>query len=143
MHEITATLDEGYAVTIETDQGHTWHADEPEEAGGTDTGPNPYELLMGSLAACTAITLSMYAQRKGWELAGVEATYRHDRIHADDCEDCDDETKGYIDHVTSEITIRGELDDQQRKRLAEVAERCPVHKTLEKGVHITDEVSFS
>ncbi|MDX1619584.1 MAG: OsmC family protein [Nitriliruptorales bacterium] len=142
MHEITATLEEGYAVTISTDEGHEWQADEPEDKGGTDTGPNPYELLMGSLAACTVITLSMYAQRKGWALTGVTATYRHDRVHADDCADCEDDMLGYIDRVTSEITIEGDLDDEQRDRLGDIAAKCPVHKTLEKGVHIIDSVKF-
>lgn len=143
MASITARLVEGFAVDIETDAGHSWRADEPESRGGSDTGPDPYELLVGAVAACTCITVSMYAQRKGWDLESVEATYEHDRIHADDCTDCMDDVKGYIDRITSHITIKGDLDDEQRERLTEVAKRCPVHKTLEKSIHMVDEVEFA
>lgn len=142
MAKITATLTDGYTVRLESSEGHTWTADEPEDVGGADQGPNPYELLLGSLAACTSITVSMYAQRKGWPLRRVAATYAHDRVHAKDCADCDDDRSGYIDHITSDIVIEGDFDDAARERLAEVAARCPVHKTLEKGVHLTDEVRF-
>ncbi len=142
MATITAELDEGMAVTLESDAGHRWQADEPEEAGGSGTGPDPYELLLGSLAACTCITVKMYAREKGWALEAVSARYRHDRVHADDCDECDDDQSGYIDRVTGDLTITGDLDDQQQRRLAEVAGRCPVQKTLEKGVHVVDDVSF-
>ena len=142
MAKITATLTEGYTVTLESSEGHTWMADEPEDVGGDDQGPNPYELLLGSLAACTTITLSMYAQRKGWELRRIEASYAHDRVHADDCADCEDDRVGYIDRITSDIVIDGDLDDHARERLADVAAKCPVHKTLAKGVHLVDEVRF-
>ena len=143
MGTITAELTEGYAVSLSTSSGHTWAADEPTEVGGTDIGPNPYELLLGALAACTSITVSMYAQRKGWPLEGIEVSYEHDRIHVDDCADCEEHHRGYIDRIVSEITIRGDLDESQRKRLAQVAASCPVHKTLDKGVHLVDHVNFA
>lgn len=143
MATVTAELAEGYAVDVRTEQGHRWRADEPTHAGGTDTGPNPYELLLGSLAACTSITVSMYAERKGWAFEGIEVTYEHDRVHADDCADCDERHNGYIDRITSQVTIYGDLDAEQRERLAQVAQRCPVHKTLERGVHLVDEVTFA
>ena len=139
MTRVTAELTEGYAVTIEG-AGHYVQADEPEDAGGTDTGPTPYELLLSALAACTTITISMYCQRKGWTLDKVTASYEHDRVHADDCADCDDERTGYIDRVRGQVTIHGEFDDAQRARLAQVAARCPVHKTLEHGIHFEDTV---
>ena len=142
MRTITAELTEGYAVELRTSTGHTWTADEPTGVGGTDTGPNPYELLLGALAACTSITVSMYAQRKGWAFEGIEVSYEHDRIHVDDCADCEEHHRGYIDRIVSQVTIRGDLDETQRKRLAQVAASCPVHKTLDKGVHLEDHVHF-
>jgi putative redox protein len=143
MSTITAALTDGYAVELASSSGHRWSADEPTSAGGTDTGPNPYELLLGALASCTSITLSMYAQRKGWPLDGVEVRYEHDRVHADDCADCEDQQHGYIDRIVSDITIHGDLDEDQRQRLTQVAGSCPVHKTLDKGVHMVDHVRFS
>jgi uncharacterized OsmC-like protein len=143
MATITAELTEGYAVDLHTSSGHRWTADEPTSVGGTDTGPNPYELLLGSLAACTSITVSMYAQRKGWAFDGIEVRYEHDRVHVDDCADCEEHQRGYIDRIVSHVTIRGDLDETQRKRLAQVAANCPVHKTLGKGVHLVDNVSFA
>ncbi len=143
MTTVTGTLTDGFAVDLATSSGHQWAADEPTEVGGTDTGPNPYELLLGALAACTSITLSMYAQRKGWDLQGVEISYEHDRVHVKDCEDCQDHQRGFIDRIVSQVTITGDLDEQQRERLAEVAAGCPVHKTLEKGVHLVDNVTFN
>lgn len=141
MSQITATLSSGTQVELSNGR-HTWTADEPAPVGGTDTGPNPYELLLGSLAACTCITLALYCRHKKIALESVTASYEFDRIHAKDCADCDDETKGYIDHITSDVKISGDFDDAQKKRLAEIVERCPVHKTLAKGVAITDKASF-
>ena len=143
MATIEALLTDGFTVALSSSEGHEWTADEPRSMGGADLGPNPYELLLGALAACTCITVSMYAQRNGWKLTSIQTRYDHDRVHARDCEECDDDRTGYIDRVRSSITIEGELDEAQRARLAEVAAACPVHKTLEKGVHIVDEVAFA
>ncbi len=142
MARITAELTAGTLVSISNGR-HTWRADEPPEAKGTDIGPNPYELLLGSLAACTCITLSLYAQHKGIALKAVSAWFEYDKIHAKDCEDCEDPKQGFIDRVTSSIRIAGDFDDAQRKRLGEVAVRCPVHKTLANGIHIVDKVEFA
>jgi len=138
---ITATLQTGTAVRLSTER-HQWTADEPPDLGGTDTGPNPYELLLGSLAACTCITLALYCRHKGIELRAVEATYDHDRVHARDCEECDDERTGFIDRIRSRVRIDALVDDAQRDRLAQVVTRCPVHKTLENPIAISDEVTF-
>lgn len=143
MTTITAHLQQGLAVDLRSSSGHRWAADEPVGLGGTDTGPNPYELLLGALAACTTITVSMYAQRRGWALEAVEVSCEHDRIHVDDCADCESRHRGYLDRIVSRVTIRGDLDDAQRERLAQVAARCPVHKTLTKGVHLEDHVTFA
>lgn len=141
MATITADLTHGYAVELRAG-AHVWHADEPVDIGGTDTGPNPYEMLLGALGACTSITLSMFCRRKGWDLHSVSIRYELDKVHADDCASCEDELTGYIDRIHSEIFIEGTFDDDQRERLSVVAQRCPVHKTLGNGVHYTDAVIF-
>lgn len=123
----------GFRTDINAD-GHALTADEPAEVGGTDLGPSPYGLLSAALAACTTMTLRMYANRKQWPLDQATATVRHEKIHAADCADCtssDDAGIGAkIDVFHRELTIAGELDDAQRARLLEIADRCPVHRTL-------------
>lgn len=141
MTQITANLTSGTGVLLSNGR-HEWRADEPPDVGGADTGPNPYELLLGSLAACTCITLAMYCRHKGLALEAVRATYDFGRVHAKDCEDCDDSAKGFIDKIDSQILISGDFDSAQKKRLVEVAQRCPVHKTLANGVRMSDDVSF-
>lgn len=142
MTTITAELDEGFAVAIRSSAGHEWQADEPEDRGGSDTGPDPYELLLGALASCTSITISMYCQRKGWDLERVSTRLRHDRVHAEDCKECDEDQRGYIDRIESEITIVGDFDEDQQQRLRRAAERCPVRKTLQKGMVVADDFTF-
>ncbi len=141
MARITAKLTKGMAVQRSTGR-HEWNADEPLEAGGTDTGPNPYELLLGSLAACTCVTISWYCRHKKLSLESVSATYDFERIHIDDCKDCDIPDKGYIERITSNVHIEGDFDEAQRKRLAQIAQRCPVHKTLAHGVAFDDNATF-
>lgn len=133
MTTITAELVDGFQVDI-TNGDHTWRADEPLDLGGTDTGPNPYDLLLGSLAACTTITLSMYAQRKGIEIESLSVQYSHEKVHVDDCEQCDETHSGMIDRITSQVFVDGQFDDATRTRLTQIAQRCPVHKTLDAGV---------
>lgn len=142
MSSITATLTSGMRVLMSNGR-HEWVADEPITLGGTDTGPNPYELLLASLAACTCITLSFYCRRKGIALESVKSNYEFDRVHAEDCENCDDPKSGFIDKITSHVQIKGDMNDAQRKRLAEIVERCPVHKTLGNGVTFSDNATFS
>ena len=142
MARITATLTSGMAVRLSNGR-HEWAADEPLEAGGTDSGPNPYELLLASLGACTCITISWYCRNKALPLESVNATYDFSRIHAADCEDCDDPKKGFIDKITSDVRIVGDFDEAQKKRLAQIVERCPVHKTLAHGIVFEDRATFS
>jgi putative redox protein len=108
---------------------HRLAADEPLQSGGSDRGPNPYDLLLASLGACTAMTLTMYAQRKGLPLRGVTTRLRHSRIHADDCAACETE-EGRIDSIELTIELDGPLSDEQRSKLLEIARKCPVHRTL-------------
>jgi putative redox protein len=139
MATITADLRTELQVDISNGR-HTWRADEPLDVGGQDTGPSPYELLLGALAACTCLTIAMYARRKGMAFDSVSAQFTYDKRHADDCEFCEDNAGGFIDTVTSEIFIEGTFTDEQRSRLAEVATRCPVHKTLERGISFNERV---
>ena len=115
---------------------HRVLADEPVAGGGNDAGPNPYELLLSALGACTAMTVRLYAQRKGWPLDGVEVALQHERIHAEDCADCET-PEGFLDKISKQLTLLGpQLADEQRQRLFEIAERCPVQRTLQREIVI-------
>jgi putative redox protein len=115
--------------------GLSWSADEPVEAGGEGTGPDPYALLLSALGACTSMTLLMYARRKQWPLETVRVALRHDKIHAEDCAECETRT-GMVDRIEREIALAGALSLEQRQRLLEIANRCPVHRTLSSEIRI-------
>jgi uncharacterized OsmC-like protein/alpha/beta superfamily hydrolase len=141
-----ATMEEPGLVVSETGQGcfaqcirsghHSFSADEPREHGGDDTGPTPYDLLLASLGACTSMTIRMYAARRNLPLRHVAVTLRHAKIHARDCEDCDTK-EGRIDHIERSIALRGDLSEDQRAKLVEIADKCPVHRTLRGEIRIT------
>jgi putative redox protein len=117
------------------DGRHELIGDEPVAVGGKDLGPSPYELLLMSLGACTSMTLRLYANRKGWPLARVIVRLRHEKVHATDCENCED--KGArLDRIDRYIEVAGELDATQRERLLQIAEMCPVHRTLTSHIEI-------
>lgn len=131
---VTETGDGPFAQRI-TAGRHVLPADEPPSIGGKDSGPTPYDLLLAGLGACTSMTLRMYAGRKNWPLVRVSVALRHEKVHAQDCADC--ETKeGRIDRIEREITVTGALDAEQRRRLLEIADKCPVHRTLENEVKV-------
>jgi putative redox protein len=124
-----------FAQIVSVGDRHRLYADEPAAFGGNDTGPSPYDLLMASLGACTNMTLRLYAEHKNIPLQSVSVTLRHAKIHARDCESC--ETKeGRIDRIDRELTIEGTLDDATRQKLLEIANKCPVHRTLHSEVWI-------
>jgi putative redox protein len=125
---------ESFAQQI-TVGGHELRADEPKAAGGSDTGPGPYDLLISALGACTSMTVSLYARRKQWPLEAVTVRLRHSKIHAADCADC--ETKdGMLDRIERDVELHGNLTAEQRARLLEIANRCPVHRTLTSEIQI-------
>lgn len=122
------TPSDGFATSIAIGR-HGLTADEPESAGGSDAGPSPYQLLAAALASCTSMTLVMYARHKGLDLDEATVRVEHRRIHGEDCSDC--ETREVrIDRFDRELVLRGRLDDGARRRLVEIADRCPVHRTL-------------
>ena len=131
----------GYETTIAV-RGHELTADEPSDVGGGDRGPTPYDLLLAALNACTAMTLRMYADRKGWPLAAVTVRSRHAKVHGEDCAECET-VKGWVDRIQREIELAGELDEQQVRRLLEIADRCPVHRTLHGEVIIETRLAAS
>jgi putative redox protein len=132
---VTRTGTRGYRTQIRAGT-HGFEADEPVAVGGEDAGPSPYDLLLAALGACTGMTLRMYADRKGWPLESATVHLTHSRVHA-----VDGQAAGSgdvrTDHIERTIVLAGALDDEQRARLMEIADRCPVHRTLERGVHVT------
>lgn len=131
---LTRTGDEGYTTEIVAGKHHLI-GDEPASVGGNDFGPTPYDYLAIALGTCTGMTLRMYADRKGWDLKEAKVHLQHNKLHAQDCADC--ETKeGKVDHIQRVIELEGNLEEDQIKRLMEIADRCPVHRTLHSEVKI-------
>ena len=144
--QVNITAQPGTVVVAETGVGkfanaisiggrHTLLADEPVDYGGTDTGPSPYDFLLAGLGACKSMTMRMYAERKGWPVDKVKVTLKHDKIHAQDCEMCET-TDGRIDRIDVEIEVMGDMDEETRSKIAEIAKKCPVHKTLQSEIVI-------
>lgn len=124
----------GFAQEIQCG-AHQLTADEPVSFGGTDRGLSPYDLLLAALGSCTSMTIGYYARTRKWPLEKIVITLRHTKIHASDCAEC--ETKeGKIDRIEREIQLSGALSDEQRKKLMEMADRCPVHRTLTSEINI-------
>ena len=127
-------LENKFTTEIHTPHHHLT-ADEPASVGGDNLGPSPYELLNSALGACTVMTIKMYAERKGWDLKEVFVYLSYQKKHSDDL-DLETDLTGNIDHIAKKIVFIGNLDDKQRKRLLQIASKCPVHKTLQNQVII-------
>lgn len=135
-HQVAASLDANDGFTTQMKVGnHYMIADEPETYGGNDFGPSPYELVSAGLSACTVMTIQMYAKRKGWPVDNVEVHTSYSKTHAEDCENCETDS-AKIDTFHREIKLTGDLDEKQRARIMEIADKCPVHKTLHSTTQI-------
>jgi uncharacterized OsmC-like protein len=125
---------DGFAQEIVAGSHHL-RGDEPLTEGGTGTGPSPYDLLLAALGSCTSITVAMYARRKGWPLERVTVHLRHHKIHAEDCAECETRV-GILDQIERDIQFTGLLTSEQRAKLLEIADKCPVHRTLKSEIDI-------
>ena len=135
-HQVVASLDTEDGFTTQMKVGnHFLMADEPTSYGGNDFGPSPYELVSAGLSACTAMTIQMYVKRKGWDLQNVEVHTSYGKTHAEDCEDCEN-TASKIETFNREIKLTGNLDEKQIQRILQIADKCPVHKTLHNEVQV-------
>jgi len=143
--EVTVQLGAGTDVRLSA-RHHSWRGDEPSSHGGTDTGPTPYEQLLGALGTCTALTLRMYARHKSLPLESVEIRYRFTRELPADCPECtetDLPPDATLDVIRAHVVLRGDFNEAQRERLRQVAGRCPVHRTLEGGPRLFETVEFA
>ena len=133
-HVIARGSATGFAQEIEIGP-HRLTADEPVESGGTNTGASPYDFVLAALGSCTSMTISLYAKRKHWPLEKVEVSLWHSKIHAADCAECETR-EGRIDRIEREIKLTGALTAEQRSKLIEIADKCPVHRTLTSEINI-------
>ncbi len=142
MQVVVRTGAEGYTTEIKAGS-HSMLADEPKSVGGADLGPTPYGLLASALGACTSMTLRMYADRKKWPLENITVHISHGKIYAEDCKACTEGKTGKIDQFQKEIELDGPLDAKQKERLLQIADRCPVHRTLHSEVEILTQLRES
>jgi len=138
MNEVVVTSQSNLRNEVRYGTDHSFTTDEPISAGGEDAGPDPYTLLLAALGSCISMTLHLYARRKQWPLEGVSVRLRQNRIHAKDCQDCTKTEEGYIHRIERSVTLTGQLSDEQRARLQEIAHKCPVHKTLTSEIVIAE-----
>ncbi len=139
------SLDDYQYAQLLTADGHAFIADEPPDVEGDGLGPDPYDLLLWGLGACTAMTILMYARRKGYKVWSVAVQMEHDRVYAKDCASCGEDTPhaegDKIEIIRRKITVRGDLSDEERGLLLDVAKRCPVRRTLQAAPHVEDSLS--
>ena len=138
MSEVTVTSIMKLQNEVRYGDNQTLIIDEPKEAGGDGAGPDPYTLLLSALGGCISMTVTLYARRKGWPMERVTVRLRQQRIHAKDCIECEQDTEGYVHRIERSVTVEGDLTEEQRARLQEIAHKCPVHKTLTSKIVIAD-----
>jgi putative redox protein len=130
MGEVNVTSLAGLRNEVRYGAGQTFTTDEPVEVGGEGAGPDPYTLLLAALGSCVSMTVKLYARRKGWPVERIEVRLRMRRTHADDCAECLTKGDAYVHRIERSVTIEGDLNEEQRARLQEIAHKCPVHRTL-------------
>ena len=138
MSEVTVTSLSNLRNEVSYGEGPTFVTDEPAEVGGEGTGPDPYALLLAALGSCVSMTVTLYARRKGWPLERVRVRLRQRRVHAKDCAECASDSNDFIHHIERAVELEGNLTEEQRARLQEIAHRCPVHRTLTNEIAITE-----
>jgi len=138
MSEVTVTSLSNLRNEVSDGAGQTFVTDEPLEAGGEGAGPDPYALLLAALGSCVSMTVTLYARRKGWPLERVRVRLRQRRVHAKDCAECASNSANFIHHIERAVELEGDLTEEQRARLQEIAHRCPVHRTLTNEIAITE-----
>lgn len=138
MSEVTVTSIMRLQNEVSYGDGQTLIIDEPKSLGGDSAGPDPYTLLLSALGGCTSMTIMLYARRKGWPVERITVRLRQQRVHAKDCLECERTLEGFVHRIERSIEIEGDLTDDQRARLQEIAHKCPVHKTLLSEIVITE-----
>ncbi len=138
MSDVTVTSLSNLKNEVRYGDNHTFVTDEPLSAGGEDAGPDPYTLLLAALGSCISMTTTLYAKRRAWPLDRVTVRLRQERIHAADCVECTRAAEGYVHRIQRSVTFEGNLSEEQKSRLREIAHKCPVHKTLSSEIVITD-----
>jgi len=138
MSEVLVTSHQNLRNEVRYGSGHTLITDEPTEIGGEDLGPDPYTLLLAALGTCISQTVTLYARRKNWPLEQVTVRLRQNRIHAKDCQECAQNSEGYIHRIERAVSFKGDLTDEQRERLQEISHKCPVHRTLSSQIVIAE-----
>lgn len=137
MSEVTVTSLTNLQNEVSYD-GKTFLIDEPQALGGEGLGPDPYTLLLSALGGCISLTVTMYARRKNWPLERVTVRLRQERVHAKDCAECQHSTEGFVHRIERSVTVEGDLTEEQRARLQEIAHKCPVHKTLTSEIVVAE-----
>lgn len=138
MSEVTVTSLTNLQNEVRYGDGQTLLIDEPTSVGGEGLGPDPYTLVLAALGGCTSMTVMLYARRKGWTVERVTVRLRAQRIHAKDCLECVLSTEGFVHRIERSVSFEGDLSDEQRARLQEIANKCPVHKMLTSEIVITE-----
>ena len=138
MSEVTVTSIMKLQNEVGYGENQTLIIDEPKDAGGDGAGPDPYTLLLSALGGCVSMTVTLYARRKGWPLQRVTVRLRQQRIHADDCAECEESTEGFVHRIERSVIVEGDLTEEQRTRLQEIAHKCPIHKTLTSKIIVAE-----
>ncbi len=138
MSDVVVTSQSNLRNEVRYGEAHSFVTDEPISAGGEDAGPDPYTLLLAALGSCISMTVTLYARRKQWPLEQVTVRLKQERIHSKDCQECMQNTEGYIHRIERSVSFTGPLSEEQQARLQEIAHKCPIHKTLTSPIVVAE-----